>query len=350
MKAVVTPAFGPPDVLELRDVPRPEVPSSHVLIQIGFSGVCRHDLLTRAGAFPAVKLPRIQGHQISGRVVELGLGVDQGLLGQLVTTMLHVGCGHCASCRSGDQSRCTEQMPLFLGDELDGSYAEYISVPAGIVVPIPDGLDLASAAMANCTFGTAWHAIVARGRFRSGDIVAVTGATGGVGLHTLKVLHHLGIESVAVTSRSSAEAMLRDAGADHVIVATESWAAVARRQGLQRLSGVIDCVGGSSIEQALRAIRAGGTIVQLGNVAGGKAEISPALLLLKETQIIGSKSATRSELECVLTLMREGSLALEISEEVPLSRVATAHEQLEAGLAGFGRIAIRIAEVGDGNI
>ena len=240
MRAVVTTAFGDPSVLEVQSVPRPESTAGDVIIAVAFSGVCRHDLLTRSGAFPYVVTPRIQGHQVTGRVVEIGVGVDPDLLGRDVTTMLHVGCGSCSSCVAGDQSRCSAQRPLFIGDELDGTYAEYLRVPAGIVVPLPPGIDLAAGAVANCTFGTAWHAIVARGRFSAGDAVAVTGATGGVGFHALKLLRYLGIEAIAVTSREAAREQLVLAGASHVVVAAaHEWADVLKRSRPARLQGVL---------------------------------------------------------------------------------------------------------------
>lgn len=250
-----------------------------------------------------------------------------------MTTMLTVGCGRCANCLAGDPASCTETRAAFLGDDRDGGYAEYVVVPQEAVVELPDGLDLLDAAVVNCTLGTAYHAVITRGRFTAGETVVVTGASGGVGIHAVKLLAHLGVTCLAVTSREDKVDMLRGFGAAEVIVTPDLDFARGVRDltGGARADGILEIVGARSLNESLRAVRDGGRVVVLGNVDGGTTSLKPALLILRELSILGTRSATKGELSTVLELVSSGQISVEVGGVFPLHEGAQAHTAMEQG-------------------
>ena len=332
MDAVRLSAFGRPEVLVPERVPTPLPGDQDVVIEMAYCGICRHDILSRQGAFPTVHPPITPGHQISGHVVAAGVDVPPGLLDRPVTTMLTVGCGHCPGCLAGDPANCATGRPAFLGDDRDGGYAEYVTVPHHAVVPLPDGMDLLQAAVVNCTLGTAYHAMV-RGGFTAGETVVVTGASGGVGIHAVKLLAHAGVRVLAVTSREEKAPLLRTVGATEVIVAPDLQFATPVREltGGARADGVLDIVGSRSLNESLRALRDGGRVVVLGNVDGGSTTVKPALLILRELSILGTRSATKAELAAVLDLVSSGRIEVEVGGVFPFREAARAHAAMEDG-------------------
>lgn len=344
MKALCLPRFGGPDVLRMKEVSTPEPGPGEILIEVAFCGVCRHDLLTRTGAFPSIDLPVIPGHQVSGWVARIGDGVEDFTVGQRVMTMIYTGCGRCAECRAGNQALCTEERPRFLGEDFDGGYAPFVKVRQDVALPVPDGVGLREAAIVTCTLGTAYHAVVTRGGVSAGDAVAITGASGGVGLHAIKLAKHFGARVIAVTSSASKEDMLRKAGADEMIASSDlSFAReVKALTGSRGADVVVEIVGAKMLDQSIRAARQGGTVVVLGNVEGGTAEIRPAHLILKELSLLGTKSCAKPELEAVLDLISSGSVSAEVEGQIPLESGAEVHRAMEEGRSQ-GRLVIEVA-------
>ena len=343
MRAVRLTEFGPPDVLRVEEVPTREPGPGEVVIRVAFCGICRHDVLSRQGAFPNVVPPVTPGHQISGEVVMVGEQADSSWLGRSVTTMLTIGCGRCARCVEGNPAKCLEMRAQFLGDDRDGGCAEFVSLSQEALVEIPGGMRLVDAAVANCTVGTAYHAAVSRGRFEAGETVVVTGASGGVGIHAIKLLSHLGIRCLAVTSSESKSDLLKSVGADEVIVAPDlSFAGQVRDLcGGGRADAVLDIVGARTLAESMRSVRDGGRVVVLGNVDGEESTIKPALLILREISIIGTGSATKDELAEVLRLVSSGVVSIEIDQVFALEEAAEVHKLMEAGeLMGRGVLEI----------
>jgi len=332
MDAVRLSAFGPPEVLVPEQMPTTPPGDRDVVIRVAFCGICRHDVLSRQGAFPTVTPPITPGHQISGHVVAVGGEVPVDFVDRAVTTMLMVGCGECPACLAGDPANCATGRPAFLGDDRDGGYAEYVTVPHHAVVPLPDGLDLVQAAVVNCTLGTAYHAVM-RGRFTAGETVVVTGASGGVGIHAVKLLAHTGIRVIAFSSREEKAEMLRGFGAAEVIASPDLQFAKPVREvtGGARADGVLEIVGSRSLNESLRALRDGGRVVVLGNVDGGSTTVKPALLILRELSILGTRSATKAELASVLELVSSGRITAEVGGIFPLREAARAHAAMEGG-------------------
>lgn len=348
MAAVRMARFGGPEVLESVRVPLPSLGAHDVLIRVAYCGVCRHDLLTRAGAFPRIDLPVILGHQVSGHVVAVGEAVAGVAEGARVMSMIYTGCGGCAACDAGNQALCLDERPRFLGEDVDGGYAEYVRVRADTLVPVPDGVSLKAAAVVICTVGTAYHALVTRARLQRGETVVLTGASGGVGIHAMRLARQLGARVIAVTSSARRRADLEAAGANDVVVAPALDFAreVKRLTGGRGADAVIEIVGAATLSASIHAVRNGGRVVMLGNVEGLPAEIRPAHFILKEISLIGTKSCTTAELADALAMISAGELAVDVGEALPLSAAAELHRRMEANTAS-GRLVLEVAGEAD---
>ncbi|MBX3093759.1 MAG: alcohol dehydrogenase catalytic domain-containing protein [Cryobacterium sp.] len=347
MRATRIDRFGGPDVIEFDRQPVPRPGPAEALLQVAYCGICRHDLLTRQGAFPRSLLPVTLGHQISGRIVELGSTVTSFVVGDRVMTMPLVGCGSCASCDTENDAHCLTDNPKFLGEDYDGGYAEYVVVPERALVAVPADVPLATASILTCTFGTAYHAVVTRGELRPGELVVVTGASGGIGSHVVRLASALGATVVGVVSSAQNAEVALAAGASDVIVDPDRrFAEELRTRHGRRADLVCDVVGAPTLRESLRSVRTGGRVVVVGNVLGTEATIPPAYLILKEISLLGTKSCTRQEMLAVLELVRAGTISASDVDIHPFSEIPALHQQMEReGISGRAVVAIAGAEL-----
>jgi acryloyl-coenzyme A reductase len=184
--------------------------------------------------------------------------------------------------------------------------------------------------MLSCAIGTGYHAL-RRAALRTGDTVVITGASGGVGLHTVKLAALTGLRPIAITSGEAKVERLREAGAAEVIVASDfafhnQVRALTDGQGA---AGVIEVAGVPTFASSLRSLRLGGRLVVVGNVNPGSVPLNPAIPILREIEIIGSGHATVSDLEAVVKLVARGAIAPEIAARFPLAEAAEAHRLME---------------------
>ena len=147
MKAVVFSQHGGPEVLQYEDVPKPKPGAGEVLLQVKAASINHIDIFLRRG-MPGVKvpMPKIVGSDAAGIVSEVGTGVSGLSVGQRVTINPGISCGHCEFCAAGFGSQCASW--AMVGENRDGAYAEYVAVPAHIVLPIPDSMSFEEAAAA----------------------------------------------------------------------------------------------------------------------------------------------------------------------------------------------------------
>lgn len=334
--------FGGPEVLRHEDVHVPSPDSKQVLIEVAYCGVCRHDLLTRAGAFQRAQLPVTLGHQVSGRVVAVGDSADSFSVGDRVMTMIYTGCGTCEQCTAGMEALCSAQTPAFLGEDHDGGYAQYVAVNASTVIALPDEVALLDAAIATCTLGTAYHALFGRGGLAASHEVLITGASGGVGLHAVQIARAAGAHVTAVVSTEGGAQRAEAMGAGEVIVSPDrSFAKKVRGRLGGQVDLVLEILGAPTLRESLHAVRAGGRLVVLGNVEGKEVAIPPAYLILKEISLIGTKSCSVHEMQEVLGMLAGRQVQADVSEVVPLSEVGEVHRRMESGEAS-GRIVLEV--------
>jgi threonine dehydrogenase-like Zn-dependent dehydrogenase len=283
MKAAVWNASGTLDVTE-RPVPEPR--PGWVRVAVRSAGICGTDLHFYRGSFPS-PAGLLPGHEVGGVVDLPGEGVSIQS-GTPVAVEPLFGCGHCAHCLSGNYNRCTQR--TLLGVSGRGGLAEYMTAPAASLHPLPEGLPPESASLvepvAVCVRGARL------GDVRLGDRVLVLGA-GTIGLLSLVTARAAGAAELHITARHERQReAARALGADGVHGSADE---VAQALGDRAIDVVIETVGGtaSTIAEAVRLVRPGGTVVMLG-VFEGTTPLPGLDFSVKEVRLVGSNCYARA--------------------------------------------------------
>jgi alcohol dehydrogenase len=335
MKAVVLTGHGGNDrfVLDAR-YPDPTPGPEDVVLRVRACTLNYHDIFTRNG-MPGIKvpLPLVIGIDLAGEVVETGAAVTGFRAGDrvVVDPIDRVAGG-------------------LMGEAFDGGFAEYVRVPAHMLVPIDDGLSFAEAAAIPCAYGTAYRMMMTRGQVKAGEKVFVLGASGGVGSCCVQLAKAAGAHVIAAASSEAKLARLRELGADVGInYATGDWvrecqALYGRARVGPRDQGGVDVVvnftGGDTWTRSMRVLRRDGRLLTCGATAGFDPPEDLRLIWTFELNIIGSNGWGREDVHALLAMAREGRLKPELHHErFPLERAADAMAALESR-AFFGKIVI----------
>jgi len=220
----------PNSAFELVERELPEPDSGQIRIKVEACGVCHSDVIVRGGAFPGLKLPRIPGHEIAGRVEKVGAGVTEWQKGDRVGVGWHGGhCFVCNACRKGLFINCERER--ITGVSHDGGYAEFVVVPHEAGVHLPEKLEAVDVAPLLCAGITTYNALRNSGA-RSGDTVAVQGI-GGLGHLAIQFAARMGFRTIAVSRGADKAELVRQLGA-HEYIDTQK---VPAAEGLQKLGG-----------------------------------------------------------------------------------------------------------------
>ena len=330
MKAMLLSRFGGPGELIVAEVPTPQPAPDQMLVRVSACGVCGHDLLNRAGAFPRTSLPCVMGHEVAGEVAECGPLITRFKVGDRVAMIQRIGCGICVACRNGQENICTSG-PGFYGEQISGGYGEYVVASERNALLLPTSIPLDVAPVLSCAIGTGYHAL-RRAALPMGSTVLITGASGGVGIHAVRLAALAGHRVIAATSSMAKAEGLQQAGADQVVMAGEGGFHAEVRDFTDGAG--VDCVleiaGGPTFPSSVRSIRPGGRMVIIGTVQPGNWPFNPALSILKELDFIGSAHATLNDLRTVIRLVAEGKITPEIGRVMPMREAAEAHRAMEA--------------------
>ncbi|MEN8242286.1 MAG: zinc-binding dehydrogenase [Chloroflexota bacterium] len=344
MRAVYFEQHGDPDVLKYDDFPTPVPGAGEVLVRLRAAALNRLDLWVRKG-WPGIKLsyPFIPGADGAGTVAALGESASGWRVGQQVVVNANLGDGTCDYCRAGFENQCRHWG--LLGENRQGTYAEYVVVPDRNLLPVPDGFDLHAAAAAGLVFHTAWHSLIARGKLRPGEIVLVVGASGGVNTACIQIAKMAGAEVIVIGSNKAKLELAESLGADLLInrQEDENWSkAVYRLTEKRGVDVVVDNVG-TTFFQSFRAAKVGGRILTVGNTGGAKFEFDNRYIFGKHLSLIGSTMGTLRDFSTVMELVFSGKLKSMVGKTFPLSEAAQAQSHLEAG-EQLGKITLEINE------
>ena len=309
MKAVVFEEFGGP--LWVRQVPDPTLPEDGVIIRVGATGICRSDWHGWMGHDSDVRLPHVPGHELAGTVEAAGGAVRRWQAGDRVTVPFAVGCGACPPCAAGQTQICDHYYQP--GFTAWGSFAERVAIPHADLnlVGLPEGMGFVEAASLGCRFATAFRAVVAQGRVRAGDWVAVHGC-GGVGLAAIMIARAAGASVIAVDVRAEALALAKTAGAQHVVNARREPPAESIREltgGGAQVS--LDALGSAeTCRNSILGLRKRGRHVQVGLMVGSDqdAPVPLSQVIARELEIVGSHGLQAHEYEPMLAMIRVGTL------------------------------------------
>lgn len=331
MRAIVASTPGEPDVLELREVPRPEPGPGEILVKTRLAAVNFADVNRRRGTHADVtggSFPLIPGLETMGTIARLGSGVSGYAIGQRVA----------AFARGGSA----------------GSYCEYVVAPAEVALAIPDAVSDEQAAAFPIVGLTAYHLLASVARSRPEDFVLITAAAGGVGTSAIQIGRLLGLARILAAAGSpgrSAHAVALGAthGIDYSKV--DLGAAAMAATGGRGVDVVIDAVGGTVRARAYACLAPLGRLVHYGNASGSPEEMPSELE--QRSRLIGTSGFSikalrrarpdliRASAERILGWMVEGRLRIEVQEVLPLAAAAEAHRRLESRRV-TGKLLLRV--------
>lgn len=310
MKAIQFTQTGGPDVLSLTDLPMPSPKAGEVLVRLTAIGINYIDTYHRTGLYP-VPLPCVPGSEGAGVIEKLGEDVKDLTVGQRVAYAMQ-----------------------------PGAYAEYSSVPADKLVPIPDGMTDQQAAAVMLQGMTAHYLAFTTYSIRPGDTVLIHAGAGGVGLLLTQIARMRGARVITTVSTEEKAQLSRENGADEVILYTQTdfAAEVKKLTGGQGVHAVYDSVGKSTFEGSLDSLKPLGTMVSFGNASGPVPPFAPAILGAKGSLMftrpsLGHYILTRAALleraSALFNWVAEGKLTLHIHPPYALADAAQAHRDLE---------------------
>ncbi len=342
MRSMTLVAFGQP--LVLRDVDPPRPGPGEVLVRVLACGVCRTDLKIVDGQMPfsaRQRLPHVPGHEVAGVVADTGEGVSVPP-GQRVVVYNYWGCGRCPYCIAGEENLC-DALRGWVGFTTPGGFQEFLTAPASHVLPLPDRVSAVQGAAMSCALGTAYRAVLTRGRVQAGETAVVLG-TGGVGIHAVQFARAAGARPVAVDVAGAKLQAAREAGAEEAVLADEAVPRVRAMTAGRGADLVVDCVGsGETTGVAVALLRKGGRIVQVGYTTeeGHHPALPTDRMALDEVSIIGSRYVTRPELARAIELVARGQVRPVVSEVLDLSQANEALAMVRADRA-VGRIVLAV--------
>ena len=305
MRAVQLTHIGKP--LEESDIPTPEIGSSDVLIRVAAAGVCHSDAHYRAGISKIDRLPLTLGHEVAGRVEEVGRDVTHVSAGDRVCVHYLVSCGSCESCVRGLEQFCRNGQ--MIGKHWDGGYAQFTKVPGANTFPLPDEIPFEAGAIMMCSSATALHALN-KARFKAGESIAIFGF-GGLGFSALQLARAFDCGDVYVVEINPAKlASAARMGA----IAIDATSADPVDQIKEATAGkgvdvALELIGSAkTMRQAVHCLRPLARAALVGLTAESMSIHPYTELINKEAEIIGVSDHLASDLPRLIEFARIGKL------------------------------------------
>ncbi len=271
MKYVAVREPGPPDVMHVAQAPQPLPARGEVLIEVEAAGVSRADALQRAGSYPppAAASP-ILGLEVAGTVVAAGNGVEGVAVGDRVVALCN-----------------------------GGGYAEFVAVPAGQVLPLPDGWSFIEGATLPENAFTVYDNLLVRARLRAGETVLVHGGTSGIGTTAIAFARAIGAHPFATAGSDEKCRAAVEFGAQECInYKRDDFVARVREYTHGRgVDAILDIVGGAYVNRDLEALAVDGRIACIATAGGQSATIDLRYLLQRRATLLGSSLRPRTDAE-----------------------------------------------------
>ncbi|KAF0165235.1 MAG: NAD(P)H quinone oxidoreductase [Rhodocyclaceae bacterium] len=325
MKYIDHGAGGEAGCMKIAEGPAPQAGPGQILIEVVCAGINRPDVLQRWGRYPPPPdASPVLGLEVAGRVAAVGAGVTEWKVGAGVTALT-----------------------------AGGGYAEYCVAAAGHALPIPAGMDFATAAALPETWFTVWANLVDLGRLKRGKRLLVHGGSSGIGLVAIQLAKHLGVECIVTVGNEEKAAFCLAAGATHAInYRTADFAEEVKT--LTAGAGVdviLDMVGAPYFQRNLGALRRDGRLVMVAFLEGSKGEADLMPIMLKRLTVTGStmrprtlaeKTAIRDALAAnIWPALAEGRLLPHLFARFPLEQAAEAHRLMESS-RHIGKIVLEV--------
>ena len=312
MHAIALERHGGPEVLRWGTVSEPAAGPGEVLVDVVAAGVNRADLMQREGFYPPPPgASDIIGLECSGHIAALGEGVTGWRVGDAVCALL-----------------------------AGGGYAERVAVPAPQLLPVPDSIDLVTAAGIPEVACTVWSNVVMTARLAAGETFLVQGGTGGIGTHAIQVAKALGARVAATAGAPDRLAVCRELGADIAIDYHDDVPA-ALKEVTEGADVILDNLGAKGLAANVDALAFDGRLVIIGMQGGTKAELNIGKLLAKRGSVIatslrgrpveGKGAIVAAVREHVWPMIADGRVRPIVHEVLPMPDAATAHALFDEG-------------------
>ena len=333
MRAVVLRELGNPDNLRLEEWPTPTAGPGEVVVRVRAAAINHRDVWIRRGQYAGIRLPAILGSDATGEVVAAGDTEGQPWLGREVVINPSLDWGPDPRAQGGSFN--------LLGMPTEGTYAEFVKVPAANVYEKPSHLTIEEAAALPLASVTAYRALVTRAQLQSHEIVVITGIGGGVALAALTIAASLGA-LVYVTSGSENKLAMskRFGSAGGVIHHATDWSRRLIEMIGRRPDVIIDGAGGATLGHAIDLVRPGGRIVTYGATCGAVPSLEVRRIFWKQIDLLGSTMGTPEDFRRILELYANG-LRPVIDSTLPLTEAAIGHARVESGQQ-FGKVVFRV--------
>ena len=316
---------SPRSRLVLRERPRPVPRAGEILVAVAACGVCRTDLHVVDGELPGPKLPLVPGHEIVGRVAQLGAGVAGFALGQRIgVPWLGYTCGVCPYCSTDRENLC--DTPLFTGYTRDGGYASHAVADARFCFPLPEPADDAELAPLLCAGLIGWRSY----RMSQGDSEGREGSA--LGLYGFGAAAHI-LAQVAVWQGRRVHAFTRTGDAEAQAFARALgavWAGGSQELPPEPLdAAIIFAPVGALVPLALKAVRKGGRVV-CGGIHMSDIPSFPYALLWEERHLLSVANLTRADAREFLAIAPQAGVKTQV-RRYPLTAANEALADLREG-------------------
>lgn len=323
MRAIEISEPGDPDVLRPVKRPLPQPRPGEVRIAVAAAGVNGADLAQRRGAYPPPKgASDIPGLEVSGVIDALGAGVSDLAIGDRVCALL-----------------------------AGGGYAEFCTLPAGQVLPLPHSLDMIEGAGLLETVATVWANVFELGGLKAGETFLVHGGASGIGTTAIQLAKAFGAKVLATVGTNEKAEACRRLGADRAInYRTEDFTAIAREEH-DGADVILDIIGGPYLAGNIKSLRRGGRLVFIAFGGGRMGELDIGRVMMNGLTVTGSTLRARPVAEKtrllsqvrahVWPLIETGAFRPVIDSVWPLDDAADAHRHMEAS-RHTGKIVLRV--------
>ena len=340
MKAAYLEGHGGNAVVRVGERPLPARGPGQVRLRLHAATLNRVDLYMRdSGAGITHRLPQIMGVDGAGVIDEVDADETQLEVGQRALLHPGVACGRCEFCLRGDDVLCARMQ--ILGEQRDGSFAQYVSVPARNVLPLPGGWSFAEGAALGVNHLTAWRMLVTQAQIEPWETVLIFGIGGGVSLAGLQLAKALGARAIVTSRHAGKLERARALGADHAIDSSREDVAKAAlaATGGRGVDVVFENVGEAAWPAALKSLVRGGRLVTCGATSGDQPGADLRRLFIRQLKVLGSTMGTVAELHDLLAFCQRHDIRPVIEQSFALNDVHAALNRLESG-EQFGKIAL----------
>ncbi len=327
MKAIVVKTEQPGSPLVWQDVPAPEFGPAEVLVNVHATALNRADLMQRAGKYPPPPgAPEILGLEAAGEIAALGSEVSGWRIGDRVCALLP-----------------------------GGGYAEQVSVPAQLLLPLPESWSFAQGAALPEVFFTAYVNLFMEADLQPGEAVLIHGGASGVGTAAIQLAREAGCRVFVTAGAADKVAYCRQLGAELAINYKEADFAqqILAHTGGSGVDVILDMVGANYLERNLKLLNLRGRLVVIATLGGVKAEINLVQLMSKRLRLIGSVLRARSTAEKIKIKERfvaqfwkkflDGALQPIVDSVYPIEQAEQAHAQMQQN-QNIGKLVLRVRD------